>query len=276
MTAHNLIYLSSKVYNTPHLITQEQFTPILNYLSNRNSGNVEFVAQKVEPSSKKPVKIVDKYGELSINGALTYKPVNMMCSDGGTSYQQLLIDAEELIASGVKVIVMTHDSGGGEAAHMMSTADRLRELADQNGVKLISYIDTLSASAALGLGIVADEVIIHPEAKTGSIGAVVALLDNSKALAEAGLKPIFISSTEGKVPYAEDGSFTKKFLDNMQEQVTALGNKFANHVHKYSGIPVEDILALDAQVYNAEDALKLGLVNKIMNHQQFYEYLSTL
>jgi len=270
---HSLFRYSSKIFNTPQFIIAEEFTPILQYLSSRNVGDIEFGLVKNSAAPEKP-EVVNKIGELNISGALTYKPVMALCGATGTSYTGLLQDFESLIAEGVKTVVMVHNSGGGEASHMLSTADRLRELADQNGVKLISYIDTLSASASLGLGIVADEVVIHPEARTGSIGALIALVDRSKALADAGIKPIYISSVEGKVPFKDDGSFSDKFIEKMQKEVTTLGTKFAEHVSKYSGIPVQDIIELDAEVFGAEEALKIGLVNKIMNHQQFAEYLA--
>jgi len=273
---HSLFRYSSKIFNTPQLITAEEFTPILQYLTNRNYGQVDFV--KSESLSVKPNKPqrAGKIGEVHISGSLTYKPVETMCGATGTSYQGLLAQVEELIAEGVSTILMVHNSGGGEASHMMTTADRIRQLADENFVKLISYTDTISASASYGLGVIADEVIIHPEARTGSIGALIALMDNSKALENAGIKPIYISSVEGKVPFKSDGSFSDKFLAKMQEDVTALGLKFAEHVSKYTGLTVDEIIALDAQVFSAEKALEIGLVNKIMNHEQLGEYLATL
>lgn len=271
--AHSLFRYSSKIFNTPQFIIAEEFTPILQYLSSRNLGEIEFSVVKDSSKPKKP-EMVNKIGEIQVNGSLTYKPVMALCEATGTSYTGLLQDVESLISEGVKTIVMTHSSGGGEAQMMFSTANRIRELADENGVKLISYVDTISASASLGLGIVADEIIIHPEGRTGSIGALIALVDRSKALADAGIKPIYLSSVEGKVPFKSDGSFTDKFLAKMQKEVTDLGNQFAEHVHKYSGIPVEEIIALDAEMFNAKEALDIGLVNKIMNHQEFSEYLA--
>ena len=271
--AHSLFRYSSKIFNTPQFIIAEEFTPILQYLSSRNLGEIEFSVVKDSAKPKKP-EMVNKIGEIQASGSLTYKPVMALCEATGTSYTGLLQDVESLIADGVKTIIMTHNSGGGEASHMMTTAERIRELVDENGVKLISYIDTISASASLGLGIVADEIIIHPEARTGSVGALIALVDRSKALADAGIKPIYLSSVEGKVPFKSDGSFTDKFLAKMQKEVTDLGTKFAEHVSKYTGIPVVDIIALDAEVFNAQEALDIGLVNKIMNHQQFAEYLA--
>jgi ClpP class serine protease len=273
--SHSLLKLSSTVYNSPQLITEDSFAPILDYLSLRNSGLIDMRTEttKVEPRKPSMVKTV---GEIQVTGALTYKPVSMMCSEGGTSYQQLIEDTEQLISQGVKTIVYTHSSGGGQALHCFSTANRLRQLADENGVTTVTYIDEMSASAALALGIQSDHVIIHPEAKTGSIGCVCAILDKSKALADAGLKPIYISSTAGKTPYAADGSFSQSFLDNLQAEVTELGNQFAAHVEKYTNIPVEKVLSLDAQMFSATRAKELGLVTAVMNHQEFAEFLANL
>mgnify|MGYP003434553538 FL=1 len=277
--AHALIKLTSKLYNSPQLITQDIFAPILDYLTLRNAGLIEMkTTTKEAPKKPEYVKASSgkSIGEIQVSGALTYKPVEMMCAPNGTSYQQLVTDTEQLISQGVKTILYTHASGGGEAAHCFTTANRLRELADANGVTLVTYIDEMSASAALALGIISDHVVIHPSAKTGSIGCVCAVVDRSKALADAGLKPIFISSTAGKTPYQSDGSFSQSFLDNLQAEVTELGNQFAQHVEKYTGMPSEKFLSLDAQVFNASRAKELGLVTAVMNHQEFADFLANL
>jgi len=200
----------------------------------------------------------------------------MACAPEGTSYQGILEQASELIASGVTTLVTTHSSGGGQAHGCFDTANQLRAMCDEHGVRWLAYIDTMSASASLALNIAADEVIIHPSASTGSIGCVLALVDRSKALDMAGIKPVYISSTEGKTPFMEDGSFRKEFLQKMQEDVSRLGMQFAEHVHNYTGIPVEEILSYDAQMFHAEDALEKGLVNKIMTPKQFLSYLESI
>ena len=99
-------------------------------------------------------------------------------------------------------------------------------------------------------------------------------MDDSKAMEKEGYKRVVISSTPGKSPYTEDGSFSKQFLEKMQEDVTRLGNKFAEHVAKYTGLPVEAILKMDAQTFHAEEALEIGLVNAIMTPREFINHLS--
>jgi ClpP class serine protease len=274
--AHSLFRVAEQLYNVPHLITEAGLAPIVEYLSHRNS--IEF-SSAIVANAQEPVKPkkLDKIGEIAIDGALTYKPVIGACgATQGVSYQSILEQAQMLIDDGVTTLITVHSSPGGQASHCFSTANDLRSLCDENGVKWYAYIDTLSASASLAINVAADEVIIHPDAQTGSIGCVVALLDKSKAMADAGLKPIYISSTPGKTPFAEDGSFSKEFLNEMQTEVTRLGNMFAEHVSKYTSVPVKDILAMDAKMFHAEAALEAGLVNKVMDHKQFSAYVAEM
>lgn len=273
--SHKLYRLLDSIYNTPHLVTESALVPIVDYLQARNSAVFSVVDGAETVEMKKSVTL-GSVGEIEIDGVLTYKPVNGMCGPEGVSYSSILDDAEDLIEAGCQTILLTMSSPGGQAAHCFSTAKELRRMADEAGVKLISYIDTVSASAALAIGIVADEVIIHPSAQTGSIGCVVALLDKSRAMANAGLKPIYISSTPGKTPFDADGSFSEDFLKEVQAEVTRLGLEFAEHVSANTGIDVETILNMDAKMYHAQAALDAGLVNKIMNHNQLAEYLGIL
>lgn len=274
--AHSLHRLLASLYSVPHLVTAEALKPIIDYLQMRNSVNFAVVPQENLQKKKEQTQYGD-IGEILVDGALTYQPVYGECGVvEGTSYVGILAQAQELINGGIKVLVTTHSSPGGQAMHCFSTANDLREMCTNAGVHWISYIDEQSASASLAIGIAADEVIIHPSAETGSIGCVCAILDASKALENAGLKPIYISSTPGKTPFNADGSFSEEFLSRMQESVTKLGNQFIDHVNKYTGLSAKEISDMDAKMFDAEEALSIGLVNKIMDHNQFVDYLSTL
>lgn len=273
--AHNLHRLAQTAWNVPHLIQQEALSPILEYLSSRLiHTETSFKTTPEGTLSANKAQKLGVVGEVLIDGPLTYKPVQAACAPEGCSYQGILAQVEYLISEGVDTIVLTHSSPGGEANHAFSTATDIRAMCDDAGVKLVSYIDTYSASASYLIACVADEVIIHPEASAGSIGCVVGLHDFSKAMEKEGIKTIYISSTPGKTPFAEDGSFSASFLEKIQEDVTRLGNKFAQHVSDNTGISFEDVLKMDAQMFHADVALKMGLVNKVMDHNQFASYLA--
>ena len=275
MSNHGLYRLYASLHNTPHLITPESFNVVLDYFELRSSEGFKLMA--VSDVEARPVgESRGSLGVLRVDGSLTYKPVMTMCGAAGCSYSDLVSQVEEMAEAGVKTIVMEVTSGGGEASHVFEAADDIRAICDEAGIKLIGYADTMAASAAYALIAVCDEVIANPSACLGSIGCVVALLDTSKAMEQAGLKRIFVTSGESKVPFADDGSFKKEFLDEIQADVNRLNVEFAAHVSKHTGVPMETIMGFQAKVFDANEAVSLGLANTVMSNKQFAKYVASL
>lgn len=275
--AHDLFRLATQVFNQPQLITTEAFTPIVDYLTKRNLGEVVMMKDEGETQEEqdKKVELVNGVALIKVEGTLTYKPVRTACSPEGTSYTGLIAQVSAAIEAGADTIVFEHSSGGGSALGCFMCADELRKMMDDAGVASYSYIDEGSYSASYALACISDKVIISPEASCGSIGVICALVDNSEAMAKEGYRRVVISSTPGKSPFNAEGGFSEQFLTKLQEDVTRIGNTFAEHVSKYTGISVEEILAMDAQSFHAEKALEIGLVNAIMTPREFMNFLMT-
>lgn len=276
MPKHSLLRLASKIYNVPHLILPASFNIVLDYLDSRNTGvSLMIPLDNSDPDEAEPT-MDSGLAIISVEGSLSYKPVMTICGEVGTSYQSLQDDVEEAIEAGCTTIVLDMASGGGEASHVFQTAENIRSMCDDAGVKLIAYADVMACSAAYALSVIADEVIVNPSSCVGSIGCVVALMDTSKAMEQAGLKRIFIVSGEAKVPFAEDGSFKQDFLDEIQKDVNELNDEFAAFVSKYSGLDVDTIKGFQAKTFNAQEALDAGLANKVMTNKEFAQYIATL
>jgi ClpP class serine protease len=274
---HSLFRLRSKIYNVPHLITAEAFNVVLDYFDYRNSDSFKLIKPELEvrDAEFQSAPQGGGIGVLCIDGSLTYKPVMTMCGEVGTSYQSLEAQVEALAEEGVKTIVMEVSSGGGEASHCFQTAQSIRAICDANDIKLIGYADTLACSAAYAMIVVCDEVVVNPDATVGSIGCVVALMDTSKAMEQAGLKRIFVTSGESKVPFAEDGSFKAEFIEEIQAEVNRLNDLFAMHVSEHTGLSAEDIKGFEAGTFSADEAVSLGLANKVMTNKEFAAYVAS-
>jgi protease-4 len=282
--AHNLYRLSQRVFNVPHLIEPRSFQIIADYFRHRNQPSFSIFDPDNDGDddsdndndlddfifNKSPVQV------LNVDGSLTYKPVEAMCGEVGTSYQELVEQVQTMADNGAKYIVMNVSSGGGEASHMFETADAIRTICDNNDIKLIGYADEMACSAAYGLICVCDVVIANPSAELGSIGVLIALWDSSKALEMEGYKRIFVTSGEDKVPFAADGSFKQSFLDDLQTEVDELMTQFAAHVSKYTGLSIDAIYGFQAKVFNAKNAVENGLANAIMTTQEFSTWLAQI
>ncbi len=120
---------------------------------------------------------------------------------------------------------------------------------------------------------VCDVVIANPSAQVGSIGCVVALLDTSVAMEKAGLKRIFVTSGESKVPFDDKGAFKQSFLDDIQARVDELNDEFTAHVSQHTGLPPKTITGFEAKVFSAQESVKLGLINSVMTNKEFAQYI---
>ena len=277
--AHKITRLKAKLLNTPHLIDEQSFNAILSYINDRNATGI--LAERDDDDEDKYERSRFLYNDesrtaiLYIEGPLTAKSTGMEMLCGGTSYEGLKEDFADAVELGAKTVVWMVDSPGGEAATMMDTANYLRKMADDNDVKIISYVDGgMAASAAYGLICVSDEIVAQADSDIGSIGVLVRLMNDSKHLEQEGYERTFVTAGSEKVPFSEDGSFRKEFLQDIQYKVDKLYESFTSHVATHLGMSVEAVKATEARTYLADDAMRIGLVDKVMSLDDFYEYLA--
>lgn len=277
--AHKITRLKAKLLNTPHLIDEQSFNAILSYINDRNATGI--LAERDDDDEDKYERSRFLYNDesrtaiLYIEGPLTAKSTGMEMLCGGTSYEGLKEDFADAVELGAKTVAWMIDSPGGEAATMLDTANYLRKMADDNGVKIISYVDGGdAASAAYGLACVSDEIVAQADASIGSIGVLVRLMNDSKHLEQEGYERTFVTAGSEKVPFSEDGSFRKEFLEDIQYKVDKLYESFTSHVATHRGMSVEAVKATEARTYLADDAMRIGLVDKVMSLDDFYEYLA--
>lgn len=216
-----------------------------------------------------------KVGIIPIVGVLTYRP-SWCWWYSTSSYTEIIADFKTMIEAGAKTIVLDIDSGGGIAFGVFETSSQLRTMADEAGVKLVGYVDGRACSAAYGLPVSCHELIANPDSQVGSIGVMVALTDYSEYYKKLGIKDIYITAGEGKVPFDDDGSFSEEFKERIQEGVDKTYSRFTNHVAENRNLTQEQVISYGALVYDADEALEKGLIDKVMTRADFADYLADL
>lgn len=276
--AHALLRLREKYYNTPLLVDTETFNSVMTYLQTRNDGDVDILARSDDEDGGYSRILYNEDTQtavMHIEGPLTYRPLTFMGYQcGGSNYTDLKQDVETAIEMGAKTIAWMVDSGGGEAHQMSDSAKYIRKLLDDNGVRLLAYVDGRSASAAYGLTAIADEVIAARDSELGSVGVLVQLMNDSKALEKEGYERTFITAGDDKIPFAEDGSWREGFLADLQKKVDICYKDFTEHVAEFRGISVEAVRSTQARMFMASEAVELGLADKVMTPEEFYSYLA--
>lgn len=278
MSGHQLLRLKEKICNTPHLMHPASFETVIQYINDRNNEDFKLesnVEDNREGNSRYSFNKDIGVAVLNIDGPLSYKPVTFMGMDcGGASYQQIKEDFTYLVDNGAKTIALSVSSGGGEAFQMMPTASYMRKLATENDVRIIAYVDGLSASAAYGLSVIADELIMAPSSEVGSVGVLVRLMNDSKALEKEGYERTFISAGDDKIPFDADGSFRKEFLEDIQGKVDTLYEEFTGFVAEHRNLSVEAVKSTQARTFLPKEAIELGLADRVMTLEEFYTHLA--
>lgn len=278
MASKKLPRLSKSLLEKPQLITLEKFQEIAEVLDKREylTKPQLFWDDEDDICSEKEMEHEDTpWGTLYVEGPLTYKPTGWEAMCGGASYAGLIEQMESFIKQGKQCVVMWLNTPGGQAYRMMYTARKLRQMADEAGIKLIGYIDGQACSAGMGLSSACHEVISNIESDVGSVGVVVSLMNDSKHLEQEGYERKFITAGEFKVPIDDQGEFKEGFLSDLQAQVNDLYDKFVTHIAEMRGIDKQVIIDTQARVFKAEVGLDIGLVDKIMEEDEFYNYLQT-
>lgn len=282
--------LGSMVFNKPQLIALDALQPIVNYLSNPDKSHA--LRQSTEEKQEVELKLENydseylyqraklksiginpdtMVGTLDVSGSLMYRKGSMGadCTEL-TSYEGLKRQTEDMISEGVKSIVLMVDSGGGMAFGMASAANYISKITKQAGVKTTAYVDGSGYSAAYGLSVLADEVVLNPQSSVGSVGVVVALYNDSKMLENAGVSRQFVFAGENKIPFDnKTGEFTDSFISDLQKSVNKTYTMFTRHVATHRGMSEQAVVDTQAATFDAEEALELGLADKIMELEDF-------
>lgn len=284
--------LARQVFNTPQLVLADDLQAIAQFLVNRANGvemdseyvNVKDDTPKFELSANPTEEDIIKYeraingisedgttGYLDVTGTLVAKHDDFNACMGFTSYEKLYSQFEKQVSMGIEKVVLNVDSGGGEARTAFEMADQFKALAVENNIPIYAYVDGLSASAAFLWSSIADEIVARPDSEIGSVGVVVQLVNNSKMLENKGITRKFITYGDNKVPFDDSGEFTSKFIQSIQEKVNKTGIQFNKFIARNRNMQVEDVIATQAEVFDTEDALKVGFIDKVMTKSEFYE-----
>ena len=279
--AHEVKRISKEmVFNKPHLISASGFNNIIEYLDSRPDGMMSkeelAVARDIREKSKKLNLGEGDVGVISVSGALTYEETMFGALCGMSSYQGILSQMRQAVKEGYSTVVLDVDSGGGEAYACFETAKELRKLANENDIRLIAYIDGISASAAYGLSVAADEIIANPYAEVGSVGVLTRLVNMSEKEKKEGIATTYIYAGDQKIPFDAEGEWREDFLADIQKKVDKLYSDFVSHVATMRGIDEESVRSTQAKMFDVDEALSIKFIDKVMERGEFAEYLADI
>lgn len=176
---------------------------------------------------------------------------------GSKSYQRIL----EQLAKNPKVlgVVLDVDSGGGQAYGTAEFYDTIRNFSKP----IVTYTDGYLCSAAYYLGAAANFIVANTRADSiGSIGAYSSFVDMSGIIEKLGGKVHTFYATESDEKNAEYEEVMKgNYAPYIKKILDPLVATFQNDM--ITARPEIDKKVFKGGVWNAEESLKLGLIDEI-------------
>lgn len=181
--------------------------------------------------------------------------------------------AQAMADKDVKSIVIDANSPGGRTTAIPELAAAVRQAAQTRGKTVRVFSDQQIASAMEWVASQANEVIITPSAKVGSIGTYLAFLNPKVAMQTQGVSLEMFSRGTHKgigLPGRELSQEDRKYLDSMVEKAN---EQFVSAVKQGRPKASEEALR-DAKMYEGADAIRHGLADGLVS--SWDEFLSLI
>lgn len=275
----NILRMADMLFNQPLLATESLASSVAAYLNSRMFGNGADLAVNFDKSAgdaSQYLRVSQGTAVLPVMGGLTHRATGMdaLCTGGLSSYAGMTKAFDEAMADpNVDRIVLHIDSGGGQATGCFDLATHI--MANRGSKPITAYVDGMACSAAYAIACSADEVIASPHSDVGSIGVIMVHEDYSKMLAKEGIEATIIKAGANKGMGSPYVPLSKEAKDTMQARIDDLYGSFTELVSSARpNMSQADAKATEASVYNAQDGLKIGLVDKIMTPDEFVAYIT--
>ena len=253
----------------PWAIQREKLGFLADILVARAEGeklfSTEFAAAVSEARAKEIAETDGSVALIPVYGVLANKMDAISAMSGGMSYTGIKKALHAALSNTeVKAVVLDVDSPGGSVSGTQELATEIRRL--RGGDKpIIAQVNSLAASAAYWVASAADEIVVTPSGRAGSIGVYTAHDDVSSALEKRGIKRTYISAGKFKVEGNETEPLGKDALAFIQESVNYSYNAFLSAVAEGRGVTVgkvEDSYG-QGRVFNATQLMDRGMADRI-------------
>jgi signal peptide peptidase SppA len=262
-------HLLSFVVDHPWAITPEMGSLIAQILARQVAGlkasEDDIAAALVNRDNLPQPKQGAGYAVMPIHGVIAPRMNLMSDISGGTSFERLGQQLEELVANkGVRTIVLDINSPGGSVAGASEFARQI--MAARVKKPVIAQIHPMGASAAYWIAAAASKIHASPSAMVGSVGVYAIHDDLTSAFEKLGLKRTVLSAGEGKADGVEGLPMSAEGLTRRKALIDDAYGRFVGDVvrGRGKGATAEKVRQdWKAHVYGATEALANGMVDRI-------------
>ncbi|PPI86200.1 serine peptidase [Marinobacter maroccanus] len=267
----NYPHVASMVFGVPLFATPALVTAVKSVLEPRllgkDTGSVESMAPLAlmdeEQRAAQPERSANQLAVIPVHGILVPRrgEITESCEEL-VSYELLRSQIESVRHNDqVAEIILDFHTGGGSALGCKEAADYIRMVSAEKPITAL--INFAACSAGYFLASACSRIVASPTSMVGSIGVIIETYDVSRAEEAAGIK----FNTFFRGGHKNDASPHEPITDQatleIGRRLDAAYEMFTTSVAEYRGLDVEAVVATEAKVFSAKEALSLKLIDEI-------------
>lgn len=271
----DLPHLTARLFGTPLLVDERKLEAIVPAFLRRLNGEDDApdnddYRPPGEPSYANGVAVIP------VIGSLVRRKTMMDAFSGLTSYGDV---AKCLRCAGddprVRGVLLQVDSFGGEASGVFELCDEIYAFRGKKPIWAVADVDALSAGYAILCQ--ADRVLVAPSGSAGSIGAVAVHCERSQFNEAMGYTYTVFRAGARKAELNSLEPVTKAAAEKVSASLAKVRESFIASVvraRKGSGLTAKSVRDGEGQFYDADDALRLKLVDGLQTYEAAFAELA--
>ncbi|MFP4891232.1 S49 family peptidase [Paraburkholderia sp. EG304] len=280
-------HLAQRLFNVPLAITPGKIEIVMAAIADRfglarlfrADGEMVMLSEPFdagEPAQERPYEVIEGIAVIPVQGTLVAKLGTLHPYSGMTGYDGIRANLSMALADdAVRAIVLDIDSPGGEVAGCFDLADAI--YASRGTKPLWAILSECAFSAAYALASACDVITVPRTGGTGSVGVIVAHVDVSKALADAGITVTLITSGARKADGSEFQPLSEEAHARIQADVDSVAALFIETVARNRGLSVAKVRATQAGTFLGSAGVELGFADVVQSPDEaLYALWSTL
>lgn len=192
-----------------------------------------------------------KIAKIEINGAI------------GSETREKVLDALKTVEEKeFPALLLRIDSPGGTVADSQEIYHALKKLGEK--IKIVASFGNISASGGVYIGVGANYIVSNPGTITGSVGVIIRGNNLEKFLDKVGVSFKVIKSGPYKDILSFDRESTPQEDEILQQLIDSTYQQFVETVAEGRKLSIETVKSFaDGRIFSGEQALKLGLVDRL-------------
>jgi protease IV len=165
----------------------------------------------------------------------------------------------------VKGLLLKINSPGGGVTSSDIIYKEIKSFKNSKKIPIIVLFMDTAASGGYYIAMAGDKIIAHPTSITGSIGVIISGINVKKGLDKLGIEDQSITSGPNKAILSPLIELKPEQREIIQEIVNEMYSRFFQIVSENrKQIPIDKLKGLaDGRIYTSNQALKVGLIDKI-------------